>query len=64
MRLINENIKPNNKGGGINMHEKESWQFQNPPTDEDLERWEEQESRRRERESKIKLKKKRNRRFQ
>ena len=46
------------------MYENDTWQFQNPPTDEDLERWEEQESRRRERESKIKLKKKRNRRFQ
>ena len=62
MRLINENIKPNNKGGGINMHEKESWQFQNPPTEEDIERWEEQESRRRAIEEKRKIKKKRNRR--
>ena len=38
------------------MYENDTWQFQNPPTDEDLERWEEQESRRRERESKIKKK--------
>jgi len=51
------------KGGGINMYEKDTWHFQQPPTEEDIERWEEQESRRRERESKIKKMSKRQRRL-